>query len=228
MSMGHQDSIAELRDDWLGAFVYRTVEDLATNDCQYSEERHIAHAETHGKRLEKVFTVALELSQLRTQIPQWAGEVHTELKQKQIDIQTAKAEILQFIDSMPSSKIRERVSDLISYIHWLKARGCTIDPGDVAFLRLNTDEQESFLKQAMKQFVGVYFPRLWRSFLAALNRIEKGKVSFEPYLLPKEAYYFLTWRATQYLHKNRPACTIWRNTKTKPKAWHTGATRLVT
>lgn len=41
MSVEHKDTIPEVIDDWLGVYLYRTVEDLAANNCEYSPKRDL-------------------------------------------------------------------------------------------------------------------------------------------------------------------------------------------
>jgi hypothetical protein len=197
MGTNDKNIVTKPIEDWAGVYLYRTVEELATNDFQYSPKRDLARAELHGKRLEKVMGTALASINSLVQDAQVADKLNNQILPElaRLDIQSAKALVLQQISSMPSSKVQERISTLISYIHWLKARGSTIDPGDEAFLHLDTDQQEAFLRQGLKQVVEVYFDQLWYLFLVALVTMGKGEVSFEQ-LPVKEACYFLPWRLT--------------------------------
>lgn len=198
MSVEHKDTIPEVIDDWLGVYLYRTVEDLAANNCEYSPKRDLARAELHGKQLSRVIDPALaSINSLAhdTEVTELVdNQILPELRK--LDIQSAKEKVWQQVDSMPSSKVRERVCDVISHIHWLKARGFTIDPGDEAFLQLNADEQEALVRQTMKQLVDIGFSQLRRYFLAILNRIRKGKMPLETCPVVKEMSRFLPWRAT--------------------------------
>jgi hypothetical protein len=197
MTLEHKDIMPEV-NDWLGAWFFRTVEDLAANNCQYLPERDLARAELHGGRLEKVITPVLGSINSLVRDAQVADQVNNQIlpELRNLDIQSAKNRVLQQIDSMPSSKIRERVPHVISYIYRLKATGASIDPGDEAFLHLNIEEQEALTRAVMKLVVEIYFPQLRRLFLVALNWLRKGKFSVEKYPLLPEACRFIPWRMT--------------------------------
>ena len=125
MGTNDKNIVTKPIEDWAGVYLYRTVEELATNDFQYSPKRDLARAELHGKRLEKVMGTALASINSLVQDAQVADKLNNQILPElaKLDIQSAKALVLQQISSMPSSKVQERISTLISYIHWLKARG---------------------------------------------------------------------------------------------------------
>lgn len=188
------ENIRRTAEDWVGAYLYRTVDELVTNSFQYSPKRDLARAELHGGRLEKVIDPLLTSMVHHAQM---ADLINNQLlpELRKLDIQSAKAKVLEQIDCMLSSKVREQVSTVISNIRWLEARGCTLDSGDEAFVNLNTEQQEAFAKQAVKQVIEDHFTQLRRFFLATLNRLRKGRISFDASLM-REACYFLPWRAT--------------------------------
>lgn len=185
-------------EDCLAIFLFRTVEELARDNFQYSPKRDLARAELHGARLEEVIQPTLTSINSSVHNAQAGNQINSEIlpELRKLDIDSAKARVLRQVDSMPSSKVRERVSTIISYIHWLKAKGYTIDPADEAFLHLNIEEQERLAREVIKLVAEVCFAQLWRLFLVALNKVRRYRGSFEDHSLVGEVCQLLAWRTT--------------------------------
>ena len=184
----------ELVNDWSGVFFFRTLADLEANNFQYSPSHDLARADQQGGRLVEVASPALTSINSLVQDPQVADQILPLLRK--LDIQNVKEMLLQQINAMPSAKVRERVHNAISNIYLLMAKGHEIDDGDKFFMQLNIEDQEAFLKQGMKQLIEIHFTELRRYFLSILNRVRKGRASFEENPLVRDVIVFLCWRTT--------------------------------